>query len=79
MKEIVFGAWKVNLWKVDGVFRGEAVLTTPPEGVSVPAIMLEGISFMITPEGLEGENVKYIFPPLIPRIIAAVKGGIEND
>ena len=44
MKCITFGAWKVNLWKVDDIFNGEAVLTTPPKGVSVPAIMLDGIN-----------------------------------
>ena len=74
MKCITFGAWKVNLWKGDGVFNGEAVLPTPPKGVSVPAIMLDGIKFTVTTEGVKGENVKYIFPPLIPRILAALKG-----
>ena len=73
MKEVIFGAWKVNLWKVDGGFQGEAVLMTPPKGVEVPAIMQEGIPFMVGTKGLEGENVKYIFPPLIPRILAALK------
>ena len=73
MKRITFGAWEVTIWKVDGVFQGEAVLSAPPKGVSVPAIMQEGIPFMVTPEGVKGENVKYIFPPLIPRILAAIK------
>lgn len=75
-KEVILGAWKVNLWEAfDGVFHGEAILTsTPKVGVDVPPIMLEGIQFLVTPEeGLMGENVKYIFPPLIPRILAAIK------
>ena len=76
MKEIIFGAWKVSIWETsDGVYQGKAILTTPPKGVDVPPIMLEGISFMVGSNGLEGRDVKYIFPPLIPRILAAVKGG----
>lgn len=73
--KIVFGVWKVNLWMAfDGVFQGEAILTTSPKGMDVPPIMREGIPFLVTPEGgLMGENVKYIFPPLIPRILATVK------
>ena len=74
MKRITFGAWEVNLWKVDGVFNGEAVLSAPPKGVSVPAIMREGIPFIVTKDGVEGSDVKYLFPPLIPRILAALKG-----
>ena len=75
MKEVIFGAWKVNLWEEsDGVFHGEAALSTPPKGVDVPPIMLKGIPFMVGSKGVVGENVKYIFPPLIPRIIAALKG-----
>ena len=74
MKRITFGAWEVNIWKVNGVFQGEAVLSAPPKGVSVPAFMQEGIPFMVGAKGLEGENVKCIFPPLIPRILAAIKG-----
>ena len=75
MREVIFGAWKVSLWEAfDGVFQGEAILTTQPKGVDVPAIMRDGIPFMVTTEGVKGENVKYIFPPLIPRILAAIKG-----
>ena len=73
-KEVIFGAWKVNLWEAsDGVFHGEAILSAPPKGVIVPAIMREGIPFTVTTDGVEGENVKYIFPPLIPRILAVLK------
>lgn len=77
MKYITFGAWSVSLNKreeVDDVFDGEAVLSSPPQGVDVPAIMLDGIQFTATTEGVRGANVKYIFPPLIPRILAALKG-----
>ena len=75
MKEVIFGAWKVNIWEAsDGVFHGEAILTTPPKGVDVPSIMLEGIPFIATQDGVEGRDVKYLFPPLIPRILAAIKG-----
>ena len=76
MKSFTFGAWKVCVWEAfDGVYQGEAVLTkAPPKGVAVPSIMLEGIPFMVGSKGVEGKNVKYIFPPLIPRILAALKG-----
>ena len=75
MKEVIFGAWKVSIWKADDAYQGEVILTASPKGVSVPAIMLDGIQFTVTTEGLlKGENVKYIFPPLIPRILAAIKG-----
>ena len=74
MKEVIFGAWKVSIWKADDAYEGKVILTDSPKGVSIPAIMQEGISFMVTPEGVKGENVKYIFPPLIPRILAAIKG-----
>ena len=75
MKEVIFGVWKVSIWEAfDGVFQGEAVLTTPPKGVDVPSIMLDGIPFMVGSKGIEGRDVKYIFPPLIPRILDAIKG-----
>ena len=73
-KGVNFGAWKVNIWEAsDGVFRGEAVLASPPKGVDVPSIMRDGIPFTVTPEGVEGKSVKYIFPQLIPRILDALK------
>ena len=71
-KCVNFGAWKVNIWEASDGFRGEAVLASPPKGVSVPSIMREGIPFTVTPEGVEGD-VEYIFPPLIPRILDALK------
>ena len=76
MKEVIFGAWKVSLWEAfDGVFQGEAILTTTQKGADVPSIMLEGIPFIVTQDGgVEGRDVKYLFPPLIPRILAAIKG-----
>ena len=74
VKEVIFGAWKVSIWKVDGTYQGEVILTTLPKGVDVPSIMRDGFPFTVGTKGLEGENVKYIFPPLIPRILAALKG-----
>ena len=76
MKSFTFGAWKVCIWEAfDGVYQGEAVLTkAPPKGADVPSIMLEGIPFIVSSKGVEGKNVKYIFPPLIPRILDALKG-----
>lgn len=63
--------WEVCIWKAfDEVYHGEAILTKAAP--NVPKIMLDGIPFMVSPKGVEGENVKYIFPPLIPRILAVV-------
>ena len=65
MKSFTFGAWKVDLWEAfKGVYQGEAVLTKAPQGVDVPSIMLEGIPFMVGPQGMMGKDIKYIFPPL---------------
>ena len=78
MKEVIFGVWKVCIWKADDAYQGEVILTASPKrSVSVPAIMQEGIPFTVTPAGVKGENVKYIFPPLIPRIIDAISDWTE--
>ena len=75
MKSFTFGDWEVLLWEAfDGVYQGEAVLARAPRGADVPSIMLEGIPFIVGSNGVQGRDVKYIFPPLVPRILAAVKG-----
>lgn len=74
MVSLKFGAFTVQLWKAfDKVYHGECVMDKPPRHTNFPKIMTDGIPFIVTKNGIEGEYTKYIFPSLIPLILKECK------
>ena len=68
-----FGAFEVTLRREVDVYRGIVKMDKPPVNAKAPKIMTDGIPFIVTENGVEGEYTKYIFPSLIPLILEKCK------